>query len=83
MQDANYVPVLLGERPDGTVAPVKVTADGELVVVYVINGAVTTNQTPKEDANYVPVNMAEYNGSTTSLITDSSGKVIVSWDINF
>lgn len=77
MQDDNYVYVLLGERPDGSVAPIKVTSGGELIVEFVANGAHGT-QTPKIDANYVTVNMAEYDGQAVSLLTDEDGRVVIS-----
>jgi len=78
MQDANYVYTLLGEKPDGSIVPLKVSTDGELVIEYVVNGSSTGNQTPKEDDNYVTVNMAENNDLAVSLITDSQGRVVTS-----
>lgn len=78
MKDDNYVSPLLGENPTSQVVPLKVSSNGELVVEFVVNGTSTANRNSKIDDNYVTSNQAEYNGQTTSLLTDSFGRVIVS-----
>lgn len=77
-KDANYVNVLLGENPSGVVVPLKVSSTGELVVQFIINGASPTGTSRvKRDANYVPVNSAQFNNDVYAIHTSTEGYVLV------
>lgn len=76
--DENREYVMLAEDPNGLAMPVKVTANGEILIEFVMNGSFSSSTAPKIDDNRTYVSLAENpSNAIFPLNTDSNGYLII------